>query len=81
MDEKQKEIYNDLKKIDDIQMKLKLSIPFINLLGINFETELDVKNWFKRMYKKFKVQLFKLSGMLFYFVFSIKNLSVNRETG
>jgi len=38
MDEKLKDIYNDLKQTDDVQMKLKLSVPLINLLGVNLET-------------------------------------------
>ena len=52
MDGKLKKIYNDIEKLnetDDVQMKLKLSIPFINLLGINLETEFDIKNWAKNM--------------------------------
>ena len=64
LDDKLKEIYNDIKKTDDFQMKLKLSIPFISLLGINFETEFDVKNWAKKMYKKYELNLFKLMGAL-----------------
>jgi internalin A len=60
MDKKLQDIYNDLKKTDDIQAKLKLSIPFINMLGINFETEFDVKSWAKKMYKKYELKLFSL---------------------
>lgn len=50
----------EIKKTDDIQAKLKLSIPFINLLGINFETEFDIKSWTKKMYDKYKYQIFNL---------------------
>ncbi|NOQ25654.1 MAG: GTP-binding protein [Bacteroidales bacterium] len=64
MDDKLKEIYTDLKKTDNFQMKLKLSVPFINLLGINLETEFDVKNWASQMYKKHKLKIFKLMGLL-----------------
>jgi len=64
MDDKLKEIYNDLKKTDDLQAKLKLSVPFINLLGINLETEFDIKNWAKKMYEKHELKIFKLMGLL-----------------
>ena len=60
MDDKLKKIYNDLKNTDDVQAKLKLSVPFINLLGINFETEFDIKNWAKKMYEKYNLEIFKL---------------------
>jgi internalin A len=60
MDYRLKEIYNDLKKTDDIKAKLKLSIPFINMLGINLETEFDVKSWANKMYEKHEFKLFRL---------------------
>ena len=62
MEDDLKQIYNDLKKTDDVQMKLKLSIPFINLLGVDFVTEFNVKNWAKKMYKKHEVKIFELMG-------------------
>lgn len=52
----------EIKKADSMQMKLKLSIPFIKLLGINFETEFDVKSWTKKMYNKYGFEIFKLMG-------------------
>jgi len=45
-----------------LQMKLKLSIPFIKKLGIDFETEFDVKNWVQKMYNKHELKIFKLMG-------------------
>ena len=45
-------------------MKLKLSVPFINLLGINLEMEFDVKSWASRMYNKHELKIFKLMGLL-----------------
>ncbi len=54
----------EIKKTDNMQMKLKLSIPFIKLLGIDFETEFDVKNWTKKMYDKYELEIFKLMGSL-----------------
>ncbi len=64
MDEKLNKIYTDLKESADVQMKLKLSVPFINLLGINLETELDVKSWATKMYAKHELKIFKLMGHL-----------------
>ena len=63
-DKKLNDIFTDLKKTDDVQMKLKLSVPFINLLGINLETEFDVKNWATKMYEKHEMKIFKLRGLL-----------------
>lgn len=60
MDSKLKQIYTDLKKSDNVEMKLKLSVPLINLLGIELETKFDVKSWAKKMYSQYKVKLFKL---------------------
>jgi len=64
MDDKLKEIYNDLKETDDVEMKLKLSIPFIKLLGIDMETTFDVKKWVQKKYDKYEWKLFKLMGAL-----------------
>jgi internalin A len=62
MDEKLKKIYLDLKETDDVEAKLKLSIPFIKLLGIDFEVGFDVKSWATKMYNKYQLQIFKLMG-------------------
>jgi acylphosphatase len=64
MDDKLQEIFNDIQKTDDVQMKLKLAIPLINLVGVNFETEFDVKNWVAKTYNKHELKLFKLMGLL-----------------
>ena len=64
MDDKLQEIFKDLQKTDDVQMKLKLAIPFINMLGISFETEFDVKNWAAKTYNKHELKLFKLMGIV-----------------
>ncbi len=64
IDNKFKNIYNDLKKTDDVQTKLKLSIPFINIIGINLETEFDIKSWTKKMYNKYELKIFQLMGYL-----------------
>lgn len=52
----------EIKKTDDLAMKLKLSIPFIQLLGINLETEFNIKSWTKKMYNKYEFKIFKLIG-------------------
>jgi internalin A len=64
LDHKLNEIYSDLKKTDDVQLKLKLAVPFINVLGINLETEFDVKSWAEKMYRKNELKIFKLMGYL-----------------
>jgi len=62
MDEKLGKMYEDLKKTDDLEAKIKLSVPLINLLGIDIGVEagFDVKAWAGRMYEKYKLQIFKL---------------------
>jgi len=64
VDEKLEKQYNDLKKTDNLEMKLKLSVPFINLLGIDIGTEVNfnVKEWATAMYKKHKLKIFELLG-------------------
>ena len=62
MDDNLKGIYSALKKTDNLEMKLKVGIPFINLLGVNLEAEFDIKNWAKTMYEKYKLNIFKLMG-------------------
>jgi hypothetical protein len=66
LDEKLKRIYAELKQTEDVQTKLSLSIPFINMLGINFGVDFDVKNWAKKMYEKHYLTLFKLMGTFYY---------------
>lgn len=62
LDGRLNEIYLDLQKTDDVQLKLKLAVPFINLLGINLETEFDMKSWAKTMYRKHEMKIFKVMG-------------------
>jgi hypothetical protein len=64
LDGKLGEIYADLKQTEDVQLKLKLAVPFINVLGINLETEFDVKGWVKKMYQKSELRIFELMGYL-----------------
>jgi hypothetical protein len=64
IDKKLKDIYYDLKKTGDLKAKLKLSVPFINILGINLETEFDLKSWTKKMYDKYELKIFQSMGYL-----------------
>ena len=64
MDDKLQDIYEGLKKTDDWQAKIKLSVPLLNLFGLNIETEFDAKSWASKMYKKHKMNIFKLMGHL-----------------
>jgi small GTP-binding protein len=63
IDNSLKDIYSEIKETDNMEIKLKLAIPFINLLGISFETEFDLKNWAKKMYEKYKLNIFNLMGV------------------
>jgi hypothetical protein len=67
MDEQQQLYFEDLKsKGDNVAMKIKASVPLLNLVGldIGMEGEFDIKSWTEQMYEKYKVQLFKLFGYL-----------------
>jgi len=45
-------------------MKLKLALPFINMIGIKLETEFDIKDWTNKMYKKYELKIFQLMGLV-----------------
>lgn len=64
LDEKIIEIFADLKNTSDVQVKLKLGIPLINLLGIDLATEFNIKSWASKMYDKYELQIFKIMGMV-----------------
>ena len=64
LDSKLMEIFEDLKKTSDLQVKLKLGIPLINLLGIDFAAEFNLKNWASKMYEKYEFQIFKIMGLV-----------------
>ncbi len=64
LDDRSRQIYTDLQKTDNWEMKLKLAVPFINYLGIELEVDFDVKNWAAQMYEKHEIKLFKLLGYL-----------------
>jgi small GTP-binding protein len=54
------DIHADLKKTTDTQMKLKLSIPILKQLGVDFNTEFNLTSWAKKMHNKYKLEIFKL---------------------
>lgn len=64
LDEKIKEIFSDFCKTDDVQIKLKLGIPLLNLLGFNIETEFDLKKWASKMYETYELKIFKIMGLV-----------------
>ena len=66
MDKKLEAILIEIKKSDNLDMKLKLSVPFINQLGIDIgiETKFDVKKWAEQKYEKYKLPIFKLMGVV-----------------
>ena len=52
IDEKLQDIYQNLKKSNNPKTKLKLSIPFLNVLGIQIEKEVYVKNFFEGVWDR-----------------------------
>ncbi|PTX59303.1 leucine rich repeat (LRR) protein, partial [Kordia periserrulae] len=67
MDEQQKEYLDTLNtKGGNLEMKIKASIPLLNLVGldIGIESDFDIINWSQKMYKKYEVKLFKLFGYI-----------------
>ncbi len=51
LDEKQQQIYKDLKKSDNWQTKIKLTVPLINLIGLKVEHEIKLNKLIKRIWK------------------------------
>lgn len=64
IDDNLKDIFSDISKTNNLQMKLKLGIPLANLLGINLETEFDIRSWATKFYQKHEIRLFKIMGLL-----------------
>jgi hypothetical protein len=53
-----------IKNAGNWKMKIKASIPLLNLIGIDIgvEADFDKKTWSKEMYKKYKLEIFKSLG-------------------
>ena len=66
MDDKLLYLYNELKKSDDLEMKIKVSVPLLNLMGVDIgiQSKLDIKGWSKKMYQKHELKIFKLFGYI-----------------
>lgn len=64
IDSKLMEIFEDLKKSSDLQVKLKLGIPLLNLLGVELASEFNIKSWALKMYNKYEFQIFKIMGLV-----------------
>ncbi|MCB9089665.1 MAG: GTP-binding protein [Calditrichae bacterium] len=54
MDRRLNEILADWQQTDQVGMKLKLAVPLLNLIGLQLETEFDVKKWAAQMVQKHK---------------------------
>ena len=52
-----KETFAALKQTDDFNLKLKLGLPLVKLLGVDLEAEFDVKSWLDKMTKKYGKRL------------------------
>jgi len=57
-------MFNDIKNTDNWEMKIKTSIPLLNLIGIDIgvESDFDIKGWSEKLYEKYEVEIFKLFG-------------------
>ncbi len=66
MTEKLNSIYENLQKSNDLEMKIKASIPLLNILGLDISVEhgFDIKSWSQKMYEKYELKLFELLGYL-----------------
>ena len=53
LDDRLHEIHTDLKKSDSWRTKLELSVPFLNLLGINLKHEVYLNKYIKWIKEKF----------------------------
>jgi len=62
INEENKERFDKLKRTDDWQARLRLSIPLLDSLGVNLGVEFDLKAWAKRAYDKFGFEIFKILG-------------------
>jgi internalin A len=56
IEDKFKNMYQDLQKSDHTDVKLKMGIPLISLLGIQLEADVDAKSWFKEMAAKYNLK-------------------------
>lgn len=59
-DDKLKDLYADLKKSDNVELKLKLGLPLLKILGIDLETKYDIKPWAKKSYQKTQFKVLQL---------------------
>ena len=64
VEEKLAALYEDLKKSDNLEAKIALSIPLLELLGIKLDVKFDIKKWAKDMYKKYPIELIQLISQL-----------------
>jgi hypothetical protein len=62
INEESKKQFDKLKRTDDLQARLRLSIPLLDLLGVNLGVEFDLKAWANRMYDKLGFEIFKKLG-------------------
>lgn len=62
MDTKLQDLVKAIKNEPFVKSKLELSIPFIQMLGIDYKVEFDVVAWAKEMYGKYQLKIFKMKG-------------------
>jgi hypothetical protein len=65
IDGRLEELYIDLKKSSNLEAKIKLGIPLMQAItGCDIEVKFDVKKWGQEMYKKYKLNIFKMMGYI-----------------
>jgi len=64
LDDKLFQLYLDLKKSDNTELKIKTSIPLLNLIGIDIgiEKDFDIKSWGSKMFEKYGLEIFHMLG-------------------
>lgn len=64
MDEKFRNLYSDLKKSDNWEVKVKAGLSLLTVLNVGVEGKFDLKKWAQSMYKKYELPIFKALGYL-----------------
>lgn len=62
IDEKLTEVYENLQKTSNHELKLKLSVPVLKQLGVDLSYQFNIRKWSLEMYEKYSWPLFKLLG-------------------
>lgn len=64
LNKEQNECFIKMKGSDDINYKLKLAIPLLNLLGVSLEVEVDVKSFIEGLKSKYELKVCSFLGLV-----------------